>query len=268
MAQNNSMDLPIKLISTDFDGTLFSEFETPPIPEKLVNLIGQLQSQGVKWVINTGRDMASLMESLGRSRIHIQPDFLVLVEREIYQRIDSRYAEVEEWNRACAQDHLALFARVSSDVKKLEEWINARFEASVYEDPHSPLCVIAANNGDMNEIHAQLNDYCTSVPDLTVVRNDVYARFSHRGYNKGTALAQVSRLLKVDRKQVFAMGDHLNDLPMLTREFAAFIAAPSNSVLEVAQHVSSVGGYICQQPAGDGVLEALNRFLSTPSGGM
>jgi hypothetical protein len=26
------MTLPIKLISTDFDGTLFAEFESPPIP--------------------------------------------------------------------------------------------------------------------------------------------------------------------------------------------------------------------------------------------
>jgi hypothetical protein len=29
------MCLPIQLISTDFDGTLFAEFENPPIPERL-----------------------------------------------------------------------------------------------------------------------------------------------------------------------------------------------------------------------------------------
>ena len=62
------MSLPIKLISTDFDGTLFAEFESPPIPEPVQKLIGDLQSRGAKWVINTGRDMSSLMEALARAR--------------------------------------------------------------------------------------------------------------------------------------------------------------------------------------------------------
>ena len=78
------MTLPIQLISTDFDGTLFAEFENPPIPEELQRLIAELQSRGAKWVINTGRDMSSLMEALAASRISVQPDYLVLVEREIH----------------------------------------------------------------------------------------------------------------------------------------------------------------------------------------
>jgi len=48
------MNLPIKLISTDFDGTLFAEFESPPIPAELTDLIGGLQAQGAKWVIPNG----------------------------------------------------------------------------------------------------------------------------------------------------------------------------------------------------------------------
>src|ERR1035438_7761606 len=80
----STMSLPIKLISTDFDGTLSAEFETPPIPEPVQKLIGDLQSRGAKWVINTGRDMSSLMEALARSGIAVEPDYLVLVEREIY----------------------------------------------------------------------------------------------------------------------------------------------------------------------------------------
>src|SRR5437867_10992830 len=84
------MSLPIKLISTDFDGTLFAEFENPPIPEELEQLIGRLQAGGAKWVINTGRDMSSLMETLGQAGIQIEPDYLVLVEREIHLHRDSR----------------------------------------------------------------------------------------------------------------------------------------------------------------------------------
>ena len=58
------MKPPIKLISTDFDGTLHTDFENPPVPVVLESLIGALQQRGVVWVINTGRDLTSLMESL------------------------------------------------------------------------------------------------------------------------------------------------------------------------------------------------------------
>ena len=256
------MELPIKLISTDFDGTIFSEFETPPIPPNLTELIGTLQSRGAKWVINTGRDMSSLMESLGRSHIHIQPDYLVLVEREIYERQGGRFVSVKPWNDACTADHQTLFARVRLDVPTLSNWINSRFEGSVYEDPHSPLCIIAENNSDMDEIHARLEDYCKTVPGLTVVRNDVYARFSHEAYNKGTALAEITQLLDLNRSQVFAVGDHLNDLPMLKREFARHIATLANAVPEVVAAVRQQGGFVSTLAQGRGVRDALVHFLN------
>ena len=189
------MPLPIKLISTDFDGTLFAEFENPPIPENLQQIIGDLQAQGAKWVINTGRDMSSLMEALGRAGIAIEPDCLVLVEREIYRHQDSRYLGLEDWNSACACAHAEIFARVAADLPDIVAWINARFHARIYEDAYSPFCLIAGNNGDADVIHDYLADYCRNVPHLTVVRNDVYARFSHAAYNKGTALAELSRRL-------------------------------------------------------------------------
>jgi len=255
------MELPIKLISTDFDGTIFSEFETPPIPPNLMELIGSLQARGAKWVINTGRDMASLLETLGRSRVHVQPDYLVIVEREIYERQGGRYVGVKHWNDACTADHKVLFDRVRQDVPSLVAWINSQFDASVYDDPHSPICIIAESNQDMDAIHARLDEYCRTAPGLTVVRNDVYARFSHQAYNKGTALAEISRMLNFDRSQVFAVGDHLNDLPMLKREFARCIATPANAVPAVVAAVREQGGFVCSLAQGRGVREALLHFL-------
>src|SRR5262245_19685344 len=112
----------IKLISTDFDGTLFAEFEMPPIPKNVEKLIADFQEPGGKWGINPGRDMSSLMEALARSNISVQPDYLILVEREIYRRDGVRFAGLEDWNSACTQDHAELFARVRTDVPRLTEW--------------------------------------------------------------------------------------------------------------------------------------------------
>jgi len=259
--QQKTKNLPIALISTDFDGTLFAEFENPPVPPELQRIIGDLQRQGAKWVINTGREMASLMEALARARISIEPDYLILVEREIYTHQESQYIGLNDWNGACTQRHADLFARIEPDLSKIVDWVNARYHAQIYQDPYSPFCLIASNNGDADAIHRYLDEYANSVPDLTVVRNDVYARFSHAAYSKGTALAELTRRLGLTTDQVFAAGDHLNDLPMLSRKYARWIGAPSNAIDQVKKAVEREQGYVSQYSHGKGVADAMKYYL-------
>ena len=256
------MNLPIKLISTDFDGTLFAEFEKPPIPERLLALLGDLQSRGAKWVINTGRDMSSLMEALARSHISVKPDYLVLVEREIHCHKDSQYIGLDDWNLACHRAHEELFVRVRADLPRLVSWVNSRFDATVYEDAYSPFCLLAGNNGDADAIHEYMEDYCREVPNLQVVRNDVYARFAHLNYNKGTALAEIGRHLGIGADATFAAGDHLNDIPMLAQRYARFLTAPANAIEAVKEIVRAQNGFVSDLPQGRGVAEGLELCLA------
>lgn len=257
------MSLPIKLLSTDFDGTLHAEFEDPPVPIALQELIAQLQSQGVTWVINTGRDLSSLMETLGRARLSVWPDYVVAVEREIYRRDLSEYVGLYEWNRQCALAHDALFHRLRLDVPMLSQWVKQRFQATIYEDAYSPFCLIAQNNGDADVIHRYLAEYCVNVPNLTVVRNDVYARFSHIDFNKGFALGEIARQLGVPPDETLAAGDHLNDLPMLSKQYARWLVAPSNAVESVKTAVRRQHGYISDEPHGHGLAKGLRHVLDS-----
>ncbi len=256
------MSLPIRLISTDFDGTIFAEFENPPIPQALQDLIGDLQARGAKWVINTGRDMSSLMEALGRARVSVHPDYLVLVEREIYGREHSTYVGLAEWNAACHQAHAELFARFSPLVPQLLEWVNTHFPATtLYADAYSPFCMIAGDNGDADAIQAHVDEFRRAIPKLDFVRNDVYARFCHADFNKGTALAEIMRRLGLQPAEIFAAGDHLNDLPMLNPRFARFLGAPANAIERVQQTVRAAGGYVSTLSRGNGVADALAFHL-------
>jgi len=256
---------PIKLLSTDFDGTLFAEFENPPIPKSLLDLIAQLQARGVIWAINTGREMASLMEILGRARIPVKPDFLVLVEREIHEHRNSQYIGLADWNDECQRSHEQLFIRVRQDLPRLRSWVDSQFSATVYEDAWSPFCLIAENNKDADAIHAYMEAYCAEVPNLQVVRNDVYARFAHSRYNKGTALEELSRRLGIFAANVFAVGDHLNDLPMLDLRYAQFLAAPANAIDAVKETVATRNGFVSSFSHGAGVDDSLRYFLGRDS---
>src|SRR3954453_2654358 len=126
-----SIEPPIKLISTDFDGTLHADHEDPPVPHDLQELIASLQVRGAKWIINTGRDLGSLMETLGRAHLRIKPDYVVVVEREIYYHQETGFLEHAPWNTRCRALHEELFLRVTRDVPRLAEWVNVRNRATV-----------------------------------------------------------------------------------------------------------------------------------------
>lgn len=256
------MSLPIQIISTDFDGTIFAEFENPPIAAKFVTLISELQSRGAKWIINTGRDMSGLMEALARSRIPVQPDALVLVEREIYFHRDSRYVGHEEWNGQCTAAHAELFARIRADLPRLTEWISARYDTTVYEDAYSPFCLVSRRLSDAEAIHVYLDDYCRTMPDLHVVRNDVYARLAHSGYDKGKGLAEIARLWSVSREHILVAGDHLNDVPMLRREYAHYLVTNANAIPLVKETIRSQDGFISRHACGHGVADGLAHYLA------
>lgn len=231
------------------------------MPPELLERIGELQSRGAKWLINTGRDLPGVLDALRRAGARVLPDFLVLVEREIYARRDGHYVGLSDWNAACARDHAALFARIAERLPELKERLSGRFRGRVYEDPWSPLCVIAESPAEADLAHQLLEAFCRAEPELVVVRNDVYARFSHAAYNKGTALAEVRRWLGVPPEQVLAVGDQYNDLPMLSRQVAGWLAAPGNAIPTVREAVLRQGGYVSRRPYGSGVLEALDWCL-------
>jgi len=255
------MSLPIKLISTDFDGTLHAECENPPVPHDLQELIAKLQRHGAKWVINTGRDLSSVMEGIARARLTVRPDYLVVVEREIYLQDESQYLPCDPWNEQCREAHANLFTRVRRDVPRLIDWVNKRFAATLYEDAYSPFCLIANTNDDADAIQAFLEGYIAEVPNLAFVRNDVYARFSHTAFNKGTALGEIARQLGIAREEVFAAGDHLNDIPMLCGDYAGCVVAPDNAIAVVKELVRKQNGYISHQPWGHGVARGLEHYL-------
>ncbi|MGC8744567.1 MAG: HAD family hydrolase [Verrucomicrobiia bacterium] len=256
------MATSFKLIVTDFDGTIFQEFENPPIPLQFQEKIIELQKSNVRWVINTGRDLTSVLELLARSRAKVYPDYIVAVEREIYVRAKENYEPAQEWNALCKSKHEKLFKKVRPFLGELTGFINKNFSASLYSDPYSPLCIIAENNGVMDKICDYLNGFRkNNIPDLAVMRNDVYARFCHKDFNKGTATKEIARMLNLTPDHVFAAGDHLNDLDMLDKNVARYLAAPANALDTVKNRVLNNGGYVSELPSGYGVLDSIEFFL-------
>lgn len=257
------MSLPIALITTDFDGTLYSEFEYPHVPARLQETITRLQAQGVKWMINTGRDLSGLMETMARGRLSLKPDFIGAVEREIFVHNGHSYVPSKLWNDTCTQAHKELFGRIKKDIADMTAWVNDRFDATVYQDIYSPFCLTAGNNDDADQIMVYLEEFCRKIPNLTIVRNDVYARLAHAHYNKGSVMSEIARQLQIPPGQMLAAGDHFNDLPMLDAKRARWLVAPDNAIRAVKELIQKQNGYLSPHACGYGVMDGLNRCLES-----
>lgn len=250
----------IRLISTDFDGTIYDGSATDPVDRGLVEYLDEARAGGAMWVINTGRLCPDVLQILSSVGLESAPDFIVSVERNIHRRTGSSYEEHSSWNRACRDDHAALFEAAKPGVGRIRRRIEAELDAVLYQDEWSPLSIIAKSPEDADTIHRWTLEECARVADLRIVRNTQYFRFGHAGYSKGTALGEIARLLELKPQEVFAAGDHYNDLPMLDGTHARHVAAPSNAIPEVKAAVRGAGGHVSRHPCGRGVLDALRRL--------
>jgi hydroxymethylpyrimidine pyrophosphatase-like HAD family hydrolase len=252
----------VKLISTDFDGTLVSQkLNDPALLEFFELLKEQRRVTKVKWVINTGRSWDTLEgEILARSFPSL-PDWLVLAEREVYKVHREHPVGDYEWNTACSQTHQLLFSATTLFWEGLTDFIQSQTGAETMRDPHSPITIRARNDHEADRIHHYILEQLPAYPNLTVVRNSVYFRFAHQDYTKGSALRRVQAHLGIKPSETMVIGDHHNDLPMLTTESAGWVSCPGNAIPEVKAHVTAVGGYLATQTETRGVIESWRHFL-------
>jgi hypothetical protein len=253
----------IKLLSTDFDGTLVDHFEHPPVVPELVALLRKLQAAGVIWAINTGRDLGHIIHGLDEFAFPIQPDFIVTSERDLFHRPDGiGWQPYGDWNERCARAHDELFTQAEPLLDRILTFIEAETAAQAIWDHSRPVGLIAESEQEMDRIVAFIENAREALPLFAFQRNTRYVRFCHADYSKGAVLGELARLLGMGRDEIFACGDHHNDIPMLDGSVARWVACPGNSAEATKETVRHAGGYVAEGMASRGVLEALEFFLS------
>jgi HAD superfamily hydrolase (TIGR01484 family) len=251
----------IKLLSTDFDGTLVAHLASPPVSPALFQALKRARAAGVLWAVNTGRELAHIEEGLREFSFPIEPDYVLTAEREVYHRgPNGRWRDYGDWNSRCTEAHEALFAAATPFLEDVKSFLQHEVDAHPIYEGERMIGLAAANDAEMDRVCQFLDRERVRVPGFHYQRNSIYARFCHEAYSKGTALTELGRLLGLAPAQIFAVGDHFNDLPMLDGRHAKHVACPSNAVDEVKAVVRQAGGYVANRECSDGVVEALWHF--------
>src|SRR6266705_5482636 len=261
------MTTPIKLLSVDFDGTLVSRAGDPALDTQCMELIRELQEAGAIWAINTGRSVDLLESGLTDFSFPIRPDFILTTERDVFRpgQNGSNWEAFGDWNDRCAREHSELFSSASSVLAEVVDFVNQRTEARVLYNEDHPEGLIANSEEEMDLVTEFIEQARARHPKLDYQRNTVYLRFCHADYHKGAALAELGRLIEIPRENIFAAGDHHNDISMLDGKVAGMPSCPANAIPEVQEAVRNAGGYVAQKDHGAGVHEALLHFTNGKS---
>lgn len=260
------MGSEIRLLSTDFDGTIVSRVSEPILDAACMEMIRDLQSNGVIWAINTGRSVDLLESGLTDFAFPFRPDFLLTSERDVFRPGENgtKWEAFGDWNERCAREHAELFTSASSVLAEVINFVNQNTKARLIYEPEGPAGLIATSEEEMDRVTKFIEQARAKQPKFNYQRNTVYLRFCHADYHKGAALAELARLLEIPRENIFAAGDHHNDISMLDGKFAAMAACPANAIPEVKEAVEAADGYVARREHGAGVCEAIRYFEDSP----
>src|SRR3954447_17032576 len=257
------MSANIRLLSTDFDGTLVAHASDPVLDPRCMDLIKALQDDGAIWAINTGRSVQLLESGLVDFEFPVHPDYILTSERDVFRPSNGgRWEPYGEWNTRVARDHAELFGSTTHVLTRVVEFVSRKTKARLIYDGRALEGLIAQNEEEMARIVEFIDEARAPHPKLHYQRNTIYLRFCHADYHKGAALAELQRLIDIPPNETFAAGDHHNDVSMLDGRYAAMPACPANAIEEVKETVRSASGYVATSCCGAGVYEALRYFAS------
>lgn len=256
------MSSKIRLLSTDFDGTLVSRVGDSVLDRRCMELIRELQEDGAVWAINTGRSVDLLESGLTDFSFPMRPDFILTSERDVFRPSQNGgvWEPFGDWNERCAREHAELFNSAQSVLAEVVDFVNEETKARLIYHSEGLEGLVAVSDEEMERITNFIEEARVKQPKFNYQRNTVYLRFCHADYHKGAALAELSRLLEIGREDIFAAGDHHNDVSMLDGQYAAMPSCPANAIPEVKETVRNSGGYVAQRHYGAGVFEALRYF--------
>lgn len=268
--------LKYKLLALDVDGTLVTD--TLVITEAAKKAIAAAMERGVIVTLATGRMFRSALQfaqelhldaplicyqgalvrhsRTGKTIFH-QPVPFELA-REFIELAQQRNLHVN----AYVDDHIYVAAMTEeakyySDLARVPAEVVGNLLNFIDRPERAPTKLVIVTDEDKTQ--AVVNEFEGAFgKSLYVTRS--HARFTeavHPECSKGVALVALARSLDIPIEQVMAIGDNLNDLPML--DAAGFSVAVANS----AAGVKEKANFVTEGAVAEGVVEAINRFILT-----
>ena len=257
------------IVFFDIDGTLVSDDEAYTIPESAVNAIRAARKNGHFMYIDTGRTVMNVEDKLRNigfdgyicgCGIYIESGGKVIFNREPDKRRCMEIAElVHECDMTPMYEHSKSFftdkrCRPFDGFTKLKR----RFENQGKD--------LSPDVSDEAFVFDKLLAWYDDKSDLKrfkegteadfdfIIRGDGFCELTVKGYSKGTGIARVCEYQNIPISEAYAIGDSMNDLPML-------MAVPNSIVMgDASEELKKTASFVTKPLLEDGIEYALKYF--------
>src|SRR5437763_10968327 len=179
------MALEIKLLSSDFDGTVVSRVSEPVLDRGCMELSRHLQSRGALFAINTGRSVDLLESGLTDFEFPIRPDFILTSERDVFRPGSNgeKWEPFGDWNARCARDHAELFFSAKSILAEVVDFVTQKTRAQLLYHSEGLEGLRAENEQEMNRIVEFVEQARGDHTKFHYQRNTTLLRFCQADYH-------------------------------------------------------------------------------------
>lgn len=261
-----------ELIVMDLDSTLLDWSDgTARISESCRQALLKAAENGIFVAVATGRtlrEVALELEVHGLKFGKPVPHFVIPLEKYCYRIVNGQPFEDEamaRWNKERWEEARQTIEQIV--LPRAHEWLQLLKGVGlsptrwVLDTRAGWFSLVYDTVEQAKQAEKLLEQLAVSHPELTVNRNFVFVGFVPRNGTKGKAVRFLAETLNIPTKRVMTIGDSVNDLDMLNGEHGFFPVAVANAEPEIKEAVLKAGGMVTNQPASEGVAEAIEWAL-------
>ncbi|MCB1101438.1 MAG: HAD family hydrolase [Kiritimatiellae bacterium] len=257
----------IRLVSLDFDGTIMVyDQSVGRFHPEVVRVLNALADQGIAWCANSGRDLEDQKVVLHRSRevgLTHMPQAIISSESLVHFRDGEDYLPLISWNEKAMAGlkrlHRAVHEALAPHRKNIEETYQP--DLILWDDAITAFLVKDRSGTKPRALFNQLMDWLADVPSAVMSMNGAWVQVMLRGLGKGIALSAWTETVGLLPDEILAVGDHYNDLDMLSGRHASHIGCPLDALMEVRLTVERARGYVGRYPGPLGTVDILERAI-------
>lgn len=263
--------LKYKLIAVDLDDTLLSEdFQ---LTVRVKEAVAAVRAAGAQFTISTGRMYRSavlfarelgldiplityqgaLVKNSLSGEVLIYRPLPLVYAREIIARVHQLGFHLNGYldDRLLVEHDTPEGSRYAA-MSGVEAEVVGDFLKYLDRDPIKVLTI--SEEPLLDQLSAELTPLYEGKVHIVKSKSH-FLEFAHPQATKGDALAHLAGYFGVRREEIMAVGDSYNDLEML--EYAGLGVVVANA----REDIKKKAGYVTAAPYGEGVVEALEKFV-------
>lgn len=284
----------IKVIASDLDGTLFNGEHT--LDQKTYDTIKKVQGMGIRFMIVTGRDFPSVMQTLWEYDMNC--DYIVASGAEvrdsnggILKSIPMDRTHFKEIYETC--ESMGVFTRfccggrdyaIGTKDEVMKQWINEAklFFTNASEDEITdsdmyasqmkrmkcvpsfeefmamdmPVFKIFITHPEEKLIH-RLDERLSNIPDIVSASSfSNNIELTHIEAQKGPVLKEYIEGLGYRMEEVMVLGDSMNDYSMISMDYGMTVAMENGM-----EKIKKIAKYITRTNDEYGVIHAIEKWV-------